>query len=71
MSQEEHLMNLCSPEFHTLTSVRGRGHGVRAMTIARHPGVAAQPRSHITNQRTVEVFRDLGIEERVRPAITL
>lgn len=41
-------------------------HGVRAMTIARHPGVAAQPRSHITNQRTVEAFRDLGVEERVR-----
>ncbi|MGW6425075.1 FAD-dependent monooxygenase [Nocardia sp. NPDC055053] len=41
-------------------------HGVRATTIARHPGVAPQPRAHITNQRTVEVFRDLGIEERVR-----
>ncbi|MEV6338846.1 FAD-dependent monooxygenase [Nocardia vinacea] len=41
-------------------------HGVRAITIARHPGVAPQPRAHITNQRTVEVFRDLGIEERVR-----
>jgi 2,4-dichlorophenol 6-monooxygenase len=40
--------------------------GVRALTIARHPGVAPQPRAHITNQRTVEVFRDLGIEERVR-----
>ena len=41
-------------------------HGVRALTIARHPGVAPQPRAHITNQRTVEIFRDLGIEERVR-----
>ena len=40
-------------------------HGVRATTIARHPGVAPQPRAHITNQRTVEIFRDLGIEERV------
>ncbi|ORW99083.1 2,4-dichlorophenol 6-monooxygenase [Mycobacterium triplex] len=41
-------------------------HGVRTITIARHPGVAPQPRAHITNQRTVEVFRDVGIEERVR-----
>ena len=41
-------------------------YGVRAITIARHPGVAPQPRSHITNQRTVEIFRDLDIEERVR-----
>lgn len=40
-------------------------HGVDAITIARHPGVAPQPRAHITNQRTVEVFRDLNIEERV------
>jgi 2,4-dichlorophenol 6-monooxygenase len=42
------------------------GHGVRAVTIARHPGVAPQPRATHTNQRTVEVFRDLGVEERVR-----
>ena len=41
-------------------------YGVRTITIARHPGVAPQPRSHITNQRTVEIFRDLDIEERVR-----
>lgn len=40
--------------------------GVRAVTVARHPGVATQPRAHITNQRTMEVFRDLGVEERVK-----
>ena len=40
--------------------------GVPAITISRHPGTAPQPRATITNQRTVEIFRDLGIEDRVR-----
>ncbi|HJT91788.1 MAG TPA: FAD-dependent monooxygenase, partial [Mycobacterium sp.] len=40
--------------------------GVPAVTISRHPGTAPQPRATVTNQRTVEVFRDLGIEDRVR-----
>ncbi|MEV6338847.1 FAD-dependent monooxygenase [Nocardia vinacea] len=40
--------------------------GTRAITIARHPGTAPQPRATIMNQRTTEILRDLGIEERVR-----
>ena len=36
--------------------------GVDAITLSRHPGTAPQPRATIMNQRTVEVFRDLGIE---------
>ena len=40
--------------------------GIPAITLARHPGTANQPRATITNMRTVEVFRDLGIEDRVR-----
>ena len=40
--------------------------GTRAITIARHPGTAPQPRASITNQRTTEIMRDLGIEDRVR-----
>lgn len=39
--------------------------GVPAITLARHPGTANQPRATITNMRTIEVFRDLGIEDRV------
>src|SRR5207244_12190270 len=31
---------------------------------------ANSPRAHITNQRTVEVFRDLGIEQQVRAVAT-
>jgi 2,4-dichlorophenol 6-monooxygenase len=40
--------------------------GVPAITISRYPGTAPQPRATITNQRTVEIFRDLGIEDRVQ-----
>jgi len=40
--------------------------GVDAITVTKYPGTAHTPRAHITNQRTMEVMRDLGIEDRVR-----
>ncbi|MEU1343984.1 FAD-dependent monooxygenase [Streptomyces sp. NPDC005827] len=36
--------------------------GVSAITISKYPSTANTPRAHITNQRTLEVMRDLGIE---------
>lgn len=39
--------------------------GVRALTIAKHRGTAPSPRAHVTNQRTMEILRDMGIEDRV------
>jgi 2,4-dichlorophenol 6-monooxygenase len=45
-------------------------YGVRSLTITKYPGTANSPRAHITNQRTMEVFRDLGIEERVKQLAT-
>lgn len=44
--------------------------GVKALTVAKHRGTAPSPRAHITNQRTVEVFRDMGIEEAMSPVST-
>jgi 2,4-dichlorophenol 6-monooxygenase len=44
--------------------------GARAITITRYPGTAHSPRAHITNQRTVEILRDLGIEDHVRAVAT-
>ncbi|MGH3517689.1 MAG: FAD-dependent monooxygenase [Haloechinothrix sp.] len=41
-------------------------YGVDAIAITKHAGTANSPRAHITNQRTMEVFRDLGIEEQVK-----
>ncbi|TRW47020.1 FAD-dependent monooxygenase [Georgenia yuyongxinii] len=42
--------------------------GVDVAAITRYPGFANSPRAHIINQRTMEIFRDLGIEDRVAAA---
>ncbi|MEV6338837.1 FAD-dependent monooxygenase [Nocardia vinacea] len=38
-------------------------YGVRAHAVTRYNWVANTPRAHITNQRALEVLRDLGIED--------
>lgn len=49
--------------------------GIRVIALSRHSGTAPQPRASFTNQRTMEVFRDLGIENDVRlvstPGLTM
>lgn len=40
-------------------------YGIRTVLLNKHGGVANTPRAHITNQRAVEVFRDLGLEHEV------
>ena len=40
-------------------------YGVRVHVVTRWNWLANSPRAHITNQRTMEVFRDLGIEDEV------
>ncbi|EIF31938.1 2-polyprenyl-6-methoxyphenol hydroxylase-like oxidoreductase [Burkholderia sp. Ch1-1] len=40
-------------------------YGVRAHIVSRFNWLADTPRAHITNQRTMEVYRDLQIEEEV------
>ena len=37
--------------------------GVDVMVINKYPWTAPTPRAHITNQRTVEVLRDLGLAD--------
>src|SRR6201997_2420389 len=39
-------------------------YGVPALTVEKHPSTAHTPRAHIINQRTVEIFRALGIGEK-------
>lgn len=39
--------------------------GVRTIAVSRHRGTAHTPRAHITNLRTMEVFRDLGVAESI------
>ncbi|KAI1776933.1 FAD binding domain-containing protein [Hypoxylon cercidicola] len=44
--------------------------GVHTYTIAKHGGTAPAPRAHITNQRTMEIFRSMGIESQVKAVST-
>jgi 2,4-dichlorophenol 6-monooxygenase len=39
--------------------------GVRVLIVTQFNWMANTPRAHITNQRTVEVLRDLGVEEEI------
>ncbi|RCW46220.1 2,4-dichlorophenol 6-monooxygenase [Halopolyspora algeriensis] len=38
-------------------------YGVRTLLVNKYGWVANTPRAHITNQRTMEVLRDLGVED--------
>jgi 2,4-dichlorophenol 6-monooxygenase len=40
-------------------------YGVRVRLITKYGALADTPRSHITNQRTMETLRDTGVEERL------
>ena len=44
--------------------------GVRVIALSRHSGPSPQPRASFTNQRTMEVFRDLEIEEQIKQVST-
>ncbi|WP_404498041.1 FAD-dependent monooxygenase [Arthrobacter sp. GAS37] len=39
--------------------------GISVRSVTRYGWLSNTPRAHITNQRAVEVFRDLGIDERL------
>ncbi len=39
---------------------------VDALTVTKYPGTAHTPRAHITNQRAMEIYRELGVEDRIR-----
>jgi putative polyketide hydroxylase len=43
-------------------------HGVRSLLVERHPGTALTPKARGINARTMEVFRQCGIDAAVREA---
>jgi 2,4-dichlorophenol 6-monooxygenase len=45
-------------------------YGVRVHMVSKWNWLANSPRAHITNQRAVEVLRDLGLEDEAREAAT-
>src|SRR5260221_13452937 len=42
--------------------------GVRSLLVERHPGTAIHPKARGINARTMEVFRQQGVEDAVRAA---
>ena len=38
-------------------------YGVKHVLVTKYGWLADTPRAHITNQRTMEVLRDLGLEQ--------
>ena len=40
-------------------------YGIRVQVVTRQRWLANTPRAHVTNQRTMEVLRDLGVEQEV------
>ncbi|GAA3355256.1 hypothetical protein GCM10017744_017080 [Streptomyces antimycoticus] len=45
-------------------------YGVPNVMVTRYGSLADTPRAHITNQRTMEVLRDLGVEDQVTAQAT-
>jgi 2,4-dichlorophenol 6-monooxygenase len=45
-------------------------YGVRTLLVTKYGWLANTPRAHITNQRTMEVLRDLGVESEALAACT-
>ena len=52
------------------TALALASYGVRCHMVSKHNWLSDTPRAHITNQRAVEVLRDLGIEEQVKAVAT-
>jgi len=45
-------------------------YGIRVLIVSRYGWLAHTPRAHVTNQRTFEIFRDLGVEAEVNAQAT-
>ena len=54
------------PSGSTTSLILGKN-SISSITISRHESTANTPRAHIMNSRAMEVLRDAGLEELVRP----
>jgi 2-polyprenyl-6-methoxyphenol hydroxylase-like FAD-dependent oxidoreductase len=43
-------------------------HGVRSCLVERHPGTATHPKARGINARTMEMYRQIGVEDAIRAA---
>src|SRR5499427_1528641 len=42
--------------------------GVRSLLVERHPGTAVHPKARAINARSMEMYRQLGVEAAIRQA---
>ena len=47
------------------TSLLLASKGVSSLTVERHPGTAIHPRAAMFNQRTIEIYRSVGLEDEI------
>jgi 2-polyprenyl-6-methoxyphenol hydroxylase-like FAD-dependent oxidoreductase len=48
----------------TLSSLLSK-HGIRSLLVERMPRISTHPRAHFINSRTMEIFRSLGVDQRI------
>jgi 2-polyprenyl-6-methoxyphenol hydroxylase-like FAD-dependent oxidoreductase len=48
------------------TSLLLSHHGIRSLLVEQHPGTSTYPKARLINSRTMEIFRQLGIEQTMR-----
>jgi 2-polyprenyl-6-methoxyphenol hydroxylase-like FAD-dependent oxidoreductase len=53
------------------TSIFLAQHGVENLVVERHPGTAIHPRAALVNQRTIEIYRSIGLEDEIAAASDL
>ena len=53
------------------TSLLLASKGVPSLTVERHPGTAIHPRAAMFNQRTIEIYRSVGLEAEIVDASDL
>jgi 2,4-dichlorophenol 6-monooxygenase len=52
------------------TALALRQYGIECLVVEKYAGTAHTPRAHIVNQRTVEIMRHLGVEDRLLAVAT-
>ncbi len=48
------------------TSLLLSHHGIRSLLVEQHPGTSIYPKARMINARTMEIFRQIGIEQAIR-----
>src|SRR5689334_22544465 len=41
-------------------------HGIGSLLVEQHPGTSIYPKARLINARTMEIFRQIGIEQAIR-----